>query len=146
MCGEGPLRGAVERQIEDLGLGDQVELLGFVDNPFPLMRAADLIVSTSDFEGLPNSLIEAQGLGLPAVATRCPHGVDEVVEDGTTGRLAPPGDAPAIAAAIEELLAGGRESLERLGAAARAVARRRFALEAALPGWTRLLLDAAGRG
>lgn len=145
LCGEGPLRGAVERQVERLGLGAEVELLGFVDNPFPLMRAAHLMVSTSDFEGLPNSLIEAQGLGLPAVATRCPHGVDEVVEDGTTGRLVAPGDAAALAAAIEELLAGGPASLARLGSAARESARRRFALAAALPGWSRLLATAAGR-
>ena len=61
------------------------------------MADADLLLSTSDFEGLPNALIEAQGLGLPAVATRCPFGPDEIVVDGVTGLLVPVGDAEALA-------------------------------------------------
>ncbi len=142
-CGDGPLRPQVERWIAELGLGDAVELPGFCDNPFALMRAADLFVSTSDFEGLPNALIEAQGLGLPAVATRCPYGPDEIVADGKTGRLVPVGDAGAVAAAILELLEDPA-ARERMGRSAAERARRVFGVERVMPRWERVLAEAAG--
>jgi glycosyltransferase involved in cell wall biosynthesis len=142
LCGEGPLAAEVAAAAQDAGLGDAVELLGFVANPFALMRQADLYLLSSDFEGLPNALIEAQGLGLPAVATRCPHGPDEIVDDGVTGRLVPTGDAEAIAAAAAELLLAGPEALRRMGEAARERARRLYDAAHVLPAWERLLLDA----
>lgn len=144
LCGDGPLRGEVERRIAELGLAGAVDLLGFQDNPFALMARADLMVMTSDFEGLPNALIEAQGLGLPAVATRCPFGPDEIVVDGVTGRLVDPGDAGAAASAIVELL-GDPERRRAMGAAARERARRRYDLPRVMPRWERLLAAAAAR-
>lgn len=142
LCGEGPWAGAVERRARRLGVGDAVELLGFVANPFALMRTADLYLLTSDFEGLPNALIEAQGLGLPAVATRCPHGPDEIVDDGRTGLLVPTGDVEAIAAAAAELLADP-ERRRRMGEEAAARARRLYDASRLVPAWERLLLEAA---
>jgi len=145
MCGTGPWRARIERQAAALGLGDAVRILGFQDNPFVLMRAADLLLSTSDFEGLPNALIEAQGLGLPAVATRCPYGPAEVVEEGSTGLLVPPGDAQALAEGAGAILADpGRRAA--MGAAAAARARERFGLERLLPRWQELLVEVAGGG
>lgn len=144
MCGEGPWRGRLERRAEVLGLAGAVRFLGFLDNPFPLMRAADLFLLTSDFEGLPNALIEAQGLGLPAVATRCPYGPDEVVADGETGVLVPPGDAEALAVAAAALL-GDPERRRAMGEAASRRARELFGLPRVLPRWEALLEEAAGR-
>ncbi len=145
MCGEGPLRRQVEVEIAAAGLGDRIELLGFVENPFALMRQADLFVLTSDFEGLPNALIEAQGLGLAAVSTRCPHGPDEIVAEGETGLLVPVGDAPALTAALESLLAAPQER-SRMGERARSLARSRYGLETAVPAWERLLRRSARAG
>lgn len=143
LCGDGPLRGDVERRISELGLDGAVDLLGFQDNPFALMRRADLFVLTSDFEGLPNALIEAQGLGLPAVATRCPFGPDEIVDDGVTGRLVEIGDAEGTAQAILEIL-GDPEKRRQMAEAARERARRRYDFSAVMPRWERLLAEAAG--
>jgi N-acetylgalactosamine-N,N'-diacetylbacillosaminyl-diphospho-undecaprenol 4-alpha-N-acetylgalactosaminyltransferase len=143
-CGDGPLRPAVERRAADLGLAAAARFPGFVANPFPLLRRADLFLLTSDFEGLPNALIEAQGLGLPAVATRCPHGPDEIVEDGATGLLAPTGDAEEVAAAAADLLADPARR-RRMGEAAAARARRLYDAAVLVPAWERLLLAAAGR-
>ena len=141
-CGDGPLRPALERQARALGVAAAVRFAGFVDNPFPLLRRADLFLLTSDFEGLPNALIEAQGLGVPAVATRCPFGPDEVVVDGVTGRLVPPGDAAAFSDAVLELLADpGRR--RAMGEAAARRARERFAAERVVPRWAALLETAA---
>ncbi len=143
LCGDGPLRGDVERRISELGLDGAVDLLGFHDNPFALMRRADLFVLTSDFEGLPNALIEAQGLGLPAVATRCPFGPDEIIEDGVTGRLVELGDAEGTAQAILEIL-GDSGLRQRMAQAARERARRRYDLPRVMPRWERLLAETAG--
>jgi glycosyltransferase involved in cell wall biosynthesis len=106
------------------------------------MRAADLLLLTSDFEGLPNALIEAQGLGLPAVATRCDFGPDEVVADGETGVLVPTGDPEALTAAVAALL-GDPERRRRMGEAAARRARELFGLERVLPHWEALLEEAA---
>jgi glycosyltransferase involved in cell wall biosynthesis len=143
LCGEGPLRTAVEHQVARLGLTGVVELAGFCDNPFVRMREADCLLMTSDHEGLPNALIEAQGLGLPAVATACPYGPDEILADGETGRLVPVGDAAAAAEALIEL-ASQPELAQRWGEAARHRARRLYGLDHLLPRWQELLIEAAG--
>lgn len=145
LLGEGPWRRRLERRAAALGVAGAVRFLGFLDDPFPLMRAADLFLSTSDFEGLPNALIEAQGLGLPAVATRCPYGPDEVVEEGVTGVLVPTGDAEALAGAIAALL-DDPERRRSMGEAAARRARELFGLERVLPRWEDLLEAAARRG
>ena len=145
MVGDGPLAEEVRRRAAARGVSEAVDLLGFCDNPFPLMRAADLFLLASDYEGLPNALIEAQGLGLPAVATRCPTGPEEIVADGETGRLVPVGDMDALAAAAEEILADeGRR--RAMGEAAARRARERFSLAAVLPRWEELLATVAARG
>lgn len=105
ICGDGPRRDYLADQIERRGLADHVTLLGFCDNPYPLLRQASLFLMTSDYEGLPNALLEAQALGVPAVATHCPYGPEEIVEQGATGILVEPGSPSAIAAAVEQLLA-----------------------------------------
>jgi glycosyltransferase involved in cell wall biosynthesis len=73
-----------------------VRLLGLRTDVARLLRAADLFLLTSVSEGVPLTVIEAMAAGLPVVATRV-GGVSEVVEDGATGLLAPPGDAAALA-------------------------------------------------
>ncbi len=145
ICGEGALRGKVEREIGRLGLTGVVELLGFCDNPFALMAQADYILMTSDYEGLPNALIEAQGLGLPAVSTACPYGPDEIVAQGETGILVAPGDGTAAGEALARLTEDPPLTA-KMGVAARRRARRLFALERLLPLWQARLLAAAGRG
>lgn len=142
VCGDGRLQRRVEKRVRERGVARDVELRGFVDNPFALMSRSDLFVMTSDFEGLPNALIEAQGLGLAAVATRCPYGVDEVIADGETGRLVETGDDAALAREMVALL---RDHDRRRAMAERAHARARslFALDAVLPRWQALLERAA---
>ena len=133
----------MRRRIGELGLDGAVELLGFCDNPFALMRQADLFVLTSDYEGLPNALIEAQGLGLPAVATRCPYGPDEIVDDGVTGRLVPTADPSAAARAMVEIL-GDPKTRRRMGEAAARRARERYDVARVVPRWEELLIEVAG--
>jgi glycosyltransferase involved in cell wall biosynthesis len=130
LCGEGPLQEELERRVAQLGFPDRVRFEGFCRNPFQWMKRADLFVLCSDFEGSPNALIEAQGLGVPAVATDCPFGPSEIVISGETGLLVPPGDAVALSAAVGELL-GDPERRRRMGAAARERARATFSAQPA---------------
>lgn len=144
ILGDGPLRGQLERLARSLGVAHRVRFYGFVDNPYCILANANVFVLASDFEGLPNALIEAQVLGIPAVSTDCPYGPREVIEDGVTGRLVPVGDVDALARGLEEVL-GNPELAARWGAAARKRARERFSVEVIMPQLERVLEDAASR-
>lgn len=100
ILGEGALRTELENEAEKLGVHADVILPGFVDNPFAVMRQADLFVLSSAWEGLPNVLIQAMACGTPVVSTDCPSGPSEILEDGKWGRLVPVGDVLALAKAI----------------------------------------------
>lgn len=84
----------------ELGVADDLALPGFVDNPFHYLAHARLFGFTSRWEGLPFALIEALAVGVPVVATDCPSGPREVLEDGRHGPLVPIGDDEALAAAL----------------------------------------------
>ena len=109
ILGEGRFRGDLERQADRLGLRDHVSLPGNVPDVGAWMARADLLVSTSAFEGSPAVLIEALAAGLPVVATRCPGGSVELLEDGAGGMLVPMADAQAAAAAILGMLGRPRD-------------------------------------
>ena len=127
ILGEGKERGALERLVAELGLQDAVQLPGRVASLAPWMARADLFVLSSRREGLPAVLIEALAIGLPVVATRCPSGPDEILEDGRWGTLVPVGDVEALATAMAQALR--QPAADREGRRARAA---EFSLERAL--------------
>ncbi len=104
--GEGDWRGRLEAQVERLGLGDCVHFLGVVapDRLRVPLSAADAFVLATRNEGWANVLLEAMACGLPVVATDV-GGNREVVSDGALGRVVPFGDAQALGAAIDGVLA-----------------------------------------
>jgi glycosyltransferase involved in cell wall biosynthesis len=105
VLGEGADRPLLEARIAELGLGGRVRLLGFRDNPYRYMAAADVFVLPSMYEGFGNVLAEAMACGTPVVSTACPHGPDEIIRTPDEGALVPVGDPPAMAAAIAAVLA-----------------------------------------
>jgi glycogen(starch) synthase len=119
LVGDGPARGEVEAAVRRLGLDDRVHVTGFVPHHRTpaVLAAADLLVLPSVYEELGTVLVEALQVGLPAVASRV-GGIPEVVADGRNGLLVPPGDAPALAAAIDAVL-GDPALAARLAAGAR---------------------------
>ena len=100
ILGEGEDRAALEKQIKDLKLENDIDLAGFVDNPYAFMAASRLFVSSSAWEGLPTVLIEAMAAGTNVVATDCPGGTAEILENGKYGKLVPVADSKALAKAI----------------------------------------------
>lgn len=117
MAGDGPLRPKVEAAIGRRGLGGRVLLLGVRDDVPELLAASDVLVLTSRSEGLPGIAIEAGMVGLP-VAAYAVGGVPEVVLDGTTGFLAPPGDLETLSKGILRFLRDS-EARNAMGRAAR---------------------------
>ena len=109
ICGEGKERLSLDTLAQELGIQEYVDLPGFVDNPFAYMSRAALFVLSSAWEGSPNALIEALAVGLPVVATDCPSGPREILEEGRYGPLVPVGDVNGLANAILETLANPRE-------------------------------------
>ena len=101
--GEGECRSALERQRRELGLEAVVHLLGFRPDALPLMRQFTVFALASYLEGLCTSLLDAQRLGVPVVATAV-GGIPDVIADGENGRLVPARDPAALAGAILEAL------------------------------------------
>jgi glycosyltransferase involved in cell wall biosynthesis len=103
IVGDGPEKLRLKAEARALGLGGAVEFLGAVRDARELMARASVVVLTSRSEGLPMTLVEAMALGKPIVATRV-GGVPEIVVDGITGLVVPPGDFGAVADAIVRIL------------------------------------------
>jgi glycosyltransferase involved in cell wall biosynthesis len=95
---------AYRRMAAAAGMGGAVTFAGETADAGPHFRSADLFVLPSRWEGCPNAVLEAMAAGLPVVATTV-GGTPELVVDGETGRLAPPGSPGMLAVAIRELLA-----------------------------------------
>lgn len=104
IVGDGALRSQIDRQVEGLGLGQWVRLVGAQRDVLPWLADLDLaVLSSLHTEGLPNSLLEYMAAGLPVVATRV-GGIPEVVTDGREGLLVRPADPAALAQALDTLL------------------------------------------
>jgi glycosyltransferase involved in cell wall biosynthesis len=118
VAGDGPERESLERTAQELGLDGRIRFLGSQSRlgVLELFRAADASVLSSAWENLPHTVVEALAAGTPVIATAT-GGVVEVVRDGENGLLVPPGDAAALAAAIERFL-GDQALQQRLRAAA----------------------------
>jgi glycosyltransferase involved in cell wall biosynthesis len=124
VVGEGSGRDELERLAAELGIVDRVEFTGFRRDGARLAQALDVAVLLSHSEGFSQVVLETMAAGVPLVATAIPPN-REAVEDGVHGLLAPPGDAPAAAAAVGRLL-DDPELASRLGAAAQARATDRY--------------------
>lgn len=139
LAGDGPLRAELEELAASVAPG-RVHFQGVVADPRQLLAAADVLICTSATEGMAGCLLEAALSGLPVVATQVGSAA-EVVDDGTTGRLIPVDDAAAGAEALEDVLARAAT----MGAANRARAEERFALQVVVPRWAELLASVAAR-
>ncbi|MCI0655807.1 MAG: glycosyltransferase, partial [Acidobacteria bacterium] len=146
ICGDGPSRTQLEESVRERDLSAKVRFLGERQDIPLVLQALDLYVQPSLSEGFGLSVLEAMATGLPVVATKS-GGLPEVVREGVTGDLVPPGDAPLLAQRIHSLLedparraAYGKQGEDR--------ARREFPLQRMVRGWSELyreLLREKGR-
>lgn len=119
ILGKGRERKALQALCKELDVEFDVDMVGFNRNPYAFMSHSDVFALTSICEGSPVALMEAMAAGLPSVATDCPSGPREILEDGRLGYLAPVGDADAVAQGLRQMLDSPpdpqllRESAER---------------------------------
>ncbi|MBI3127192.1 MAG: glycosyltransferase family 4 protein [Candidatus Tectomicrobia bacterium] len=121
LAGDGEKRGEYEALARELGISERVHFMGWREDVDDLLGALDLFVFPSLNEGMGRAAVEAMAAGLAVVASRT-GGLPEVVRDGETGLLVPPGDAEALASAMERLLARPEER-RAMGEAGRRLAR-----------------------
>lgn len=103
LLGAGKLEKQIKQQIIELNIQDRVIIAGFKSNPYPYLKGSQGLVLTSDFEGLPMVLLEAQALGVPVLSTDCSHGIREAVGAEYPG-LMPMHDLAMIANFIDGML------------------------------------------
>ena len=139
IVGDGPLEAELKDLATRLGIEDSVDWLGYVNDPFPLLKGADFFVSTSRFEGTPNALLEAMACGLPAVVSNASPGPSELVgsEEGAAGLIVPVEDADSTAEAIIRL-ARDQTLRRRLAFAARKRVRK-YDADHAVEVWLKVL-------
>ena len=136
-------RPAYRRLLEASPLRDRIHVLGHRQDPLPVVAACDAMVLASIAgEGQPKSVLEAMCLGLPIVIADIP-GPRGLVVDGESGRVVPPRDADALAAAMADV-ARDRERARRMGAAARERIRTRFRHEDTVREFRALVEELAG--
>ena len=103
--GDGQLKEELQNQIDEYGLTEQIILMGAHKDIFDKISTASLFVLSSDFEGLPNTLIEAMCIGIPSVSTDCsPGGARELITDEENGFVVPCNDADKLANAMKKVL------------------------------------------
>ena len=103
LAGTGPQRGEIESWIANEGLGARIHLVGWRDDVPRLLRSADCLVLPSQWEGLPNVVLEAMAAALPVIATSV-EGISTLVQPGKTGLLVPPGNPTELARAMDGFL------------------------------------------
>ena len=102
LVGDGGEEAALRALVAELGVADRVRLLGWLDDPAPVLAAVDVFALPSTHEPLGNGILEAWALGKPVVAAAS-EGPSWVVADGVDGLLHPPGDPAALATALRRL-------------------------------------------
>lgn len=114
ILGEGELENNLKRLAKDLGIEHKVHFIGFQYNPYIYFKNADLFVLSSINEGFGHVLVESLSVGTPVVSTNCKPGAEEVLMNGTFGRIANVGDIEDLASSIYEVLTLSDEDKARI--------------------------------
>ena len=138
LVGEGEQRPALERMVSELSLTRRVHFVGWVarDCIADYYRRADIFVTATTWEGMPNTVLEAMACGLPIVGTQA-SGLRDLVRDDINGYLVPIKDPDALAEALARLVDNGYER-RRMGRESRKLAEREFAWEYIAEQYTRV--------
>ena len=136
--GDGELHDSLQQYINEKGLENKVIIHPAVSDVHERIKDAYMFVSSSDFEGLSNSMLEAMAVGIPTICTDCPcGGARMVIENGKNGLLTPVGDKDKLSAAMK-WMAGNSKSSEMLGMEARKI-RAKFSTEIIVGEWKKII-------
>jgi glycosyltransferase involved in cell wall biosynthesis len=139
LLGKGPEQQNLEVLAQKVGVSARVFFPGFQMNPYPFIKAATVLASSSDYEGLGMVLLESMAIGTPVVSTDCLSGPREILEDGRNGILTPVGDWQALGSAIGRMLSCDEERKRFISQGLRRV--EDFQIERQTKRWEELLTD-----
>ena len=143
IAGKGKLRDELENRVKSKGLQSRVRFLGFVEDVLPYVKGADIFVLPSFYEGMPNAVMEAMGLGKCCVVTAV-NGSVELIEDGLDGILVEPRSSTALFNGLERV-SRDRQVRESMGEAAAAKIRSSFSEEEMIDNFESYLIDKLGK-
>ncbi len=113
--GEGPLKNSLQEKIDESGLHSKILLKGNVNDVFQVINKASIFVLTSNFEGMPNALIEAMALGIPCISSDCPCGGPKfLIDHGINGLLFEVNNVSQLKECIKDMLSN-KEKAEKMG-------------------------------
>jgi len=139
IIGDGPERARLEGLAQSLGIEEQVKFLGYLPDPATLLPSFDILLLSSDYEGVPAVVLEALAAGLPIVATDCSRSMATLLGHGAMGDLVAVGDAPALAEAIARAQPSSQDLALSLAQA------QRFTIEGAAQAYLDVLRGVARR-
>jgi glycosyltransferase involved in cell wall biosynthesis len=119
LIGDGPNRSRLATLARRLGIGDRVEFRGYVPEPAALLPEFDILMLSSNYEGVPAVILEALAANLPIIATECCRSMTSLLMDGALGDIVPVGDVAALANAISRARPGLQDSNLSLAQASR---------------------------
>lgn len=137
--GKGGLEKELNEQIRSRGLEGVVSLKGWTQNTIEEYHNSDIYVLSSDYEGMPNALMEAMAVGLPCVSTDCPTGPSDLITDGENGYLIPVDDDDMLATRLTDLLES-TEKRREMGQKAHLTMKEKFNTEVITQQWEQLFL------
>lgn len=142
--GTGPSEAKLKQQTQSMGLQQVVHWAGWQADAVSWMRAADGLVLPSRWEGMPNVVLEAMAVGCPVIATAV-EGTREVLEEGKTGWLVPPGRPEMLASAIQRFL-DAPDLRREFGQNGREVVRTKFTIDRMVAAYEACYLELLGQG
>ncbi len=138
VCGSGREIGRLKELIEENELGSSVVLHGAVKDVYKVLLNAEMFVLTSDFEGIPNALLEAMSIGMPVISTDCtPGGAALLIDNGENGLLINRGDIEGVSNAIIKFIENKEFANEKAIKARRSM--NRFTPTAIIQKWNNVL-------
>lgn len=142
--GKGSEAESLQKAINDMGLQANVTLHGWTQNVLEEYENSDIYVMSSNFEGMPNALMEAMACGLPCVSTDCNTGPEDLIIDGENGYLVPVNDIDALACSILRIMEMPLEQRKAMAEAAKKTMAEQFNKEEITRQWEILLEKLTG--
>lgn len=127
IVGEGPLKNQVQHLIQEMELENWVHLLGFVEDLREVYKSLDMLVLSSNNEGMPNSILEAMAMNVPVVSTAV-SGIEELIENEKEGLIVPCGNSDALTEAMLKLI-NDPDLRQRMALAGREKVKDKFAFQ-----------------
>lgn len=143
--GKGNREESLKTMIREKGLENSVSLKGWTENTLCEYANSDIYIMTSNFEGMPNALMEAMAAGLPCVSTDCDTGPEDLITDGENGYLVPVGDADALAQRLIEIMDMTPAQREEMGKKAKNTMVDAFNSEKIAKNWEKVFYALTGR-